>query len=225
MTPADPIRAVVFDLDGLMFNTEELYQDVGTELLRRRGREFTPPLLDELMGRPSHVSLQIMIQWHDLDATVAELEAEQDAIFADLLDSRLAPMPGLFDLLAALEQARIPKAIGTGSPRPFVVDVLSRFHLEPRFEFLLTAEDVTHGKPDPEIYRTACQRLGCPPGQVMVLEDSENGCRSAVAAGAFTVAVPGSYGRGHTFAGTRFIADSLADPRIYHAISRPAPSR
>lgn len=219
MTPHDPVQAVVFDLDGLMFNTEELYQDVGTELLRRRGCEFTAPLLDAVMGRPSHVSLQIMIDWHRLDATVPELEAEQDALFAAMLDTRLAPMPGLFDLLAALEQAGIPKAIGTGSPRPFVVDVLSRFNLEPRFEFLLTAEDVTHGKPDPEIYRTACQRLGRRPPHVMVLEDSEHGCRSAVDAGTFAVAVPGFHGSRHSFAGTRFIADSLADPRIYQAIS------
>ncbi len=225
MTLHGPIRAVVFDLDGLMFNTEELYQIVGAELLGRRGCQFTAPLLDALMGRPAHVSLQIMIDWYQLDATVAELEAEQDAIFADLLDTRLAPMPGLFELLATLEQAGIPKAIGTGSPRAFVVDVLSRFDLEPRFEFLLTAEDVSEGKPDPEIYRTACRRLAVPPPQVMVLEDSENGCRSAVEAGTFAVAVPGFHSGRHAYAGTRFIADSLADPRIYQALNRPAPSR
>ena len=55
--PTVPIRAVVFDLDGLMFNTEELYQQVGTELLRRRGKQFTPQLLDKMMGRQPHVAL------------------------------------------------------------------------------------------------------------------------------------------------------------------------
>jgi len=218
MTFEKPIQAVVFDLDGLMFNTEDLYQDVGAELLRRRGREITGPLLDATMGVPTPVGLQIMIDWHQLDTTVEQLEAEQNALFPAMLDTRLAPMPGLMDLLAALEQAGIPKAVGTGSRRSFVIDVLSRFDLERRFEFLLTAEDVVRGKPDPEIYRTACRRLGCPPPQVMVLEDSENGCRAAVAAETFAVAVPGFHSRNHSFAGTRFIANSLADPRIYQAI-------
>jgi HAD superfamily hydrolase (TIGR01509 family) len=222
MTPNDPVQAVVFDLDGLMFNTEELYQDVGAELLRRRGAQFTGPLLDAMMGRPSPVALQIMIDWHQLDTTVAQLEAETDALFPAFLDARLAPMPGLLDLLAALEQAGIPKAVGTSSRRSFVLDVLSRFDLEPRFAFLLTAEDVVHGKPDPEIYRTACRLLGCPPPQVMVLEDSENGCRAAVAAETFAVAVPGFHSRQHSFAGTRFIASSLSDPRIYRAIGLAA---
>jgi len=68
-------RAVIFDLDGLMFNTEELYQEVGAELLRRRGYLFTQELLDQMMGRPSHVALQIMIDTHTLKATVEELLA------------------------------------------------------------------------------------------------------------------------------------------------------
>jgi HAD superfamily hydrolase (TIGR01509 family) len=224
MTANAPVHAVVFDLDGLMFNTEELYQDVGAELLRRRGQQFTGPLLDAMMGRPSPVALQIMIDWHQLDTTVAQLEAETDALFPAILDARLTPMPGLLELLAALEQAGIPKAVAT-SRRSFVIDVLSRFDLEPQFMFLLTAEDVMRGKPDPEIYRTACRRLGCQPPHVMVLEDSENGCRAAVVAGTFAVAVPGFHSRNHSFTGTRFIASSLADPRIYQAIGLVAGRR
>jgi HAD superfamily hydrolase (TIGR01509 family) len=216
------IQAVVFDLDGLMVNTEELYEDVGAELLRRRGRKFTGPLLDAMMGRPTRVALQIMIDWHQLEATVPQLEAETDALFPDILDRRLALLSGLPELLAALEQAGIPKAVATSSRRSFVIDVLSRFDLVPRFAFLLTSEDVTNGKPDPEIYVTACQRLSCPPQQVMVLEDSENGCRAAVAAGTYAVAVPGFHSRNHSFTGTRFIAQTLADPRIYEAAGLPA---
>src|SRR5262245_22289269 len=102
-------RAVVFDLDGLMFNTEELYQEVGSELLRRRGYDFTQELLDQMMGRPSHIALQIMIDTHTLKATVEELLAETDEIFPDILRTRLAPMPGLLELLDALEQRKIPK--------------------------------------------------------------------------------------------------------------------
>src|SRR6476661_215130 len=95
-------RAVVFDLDGLMFNSEELYQDVGSELLRRRGYVFTQELLDQMMGRPSHIALQMMIDTHTLKATVEELLAETDEIFPEILQSRLAPMPGLVELIDSL---------------------------------------------------------------------------------------------------------------------------
>lgn len=207
-------KAAVFDLDGLMFNTEELYQEVGGELLRRRGCEFTSALLDRMMGRPGRVALQIMIDHHGLQATVEQLTAETDEIFPAVLDARLAMMPGLADLLDRLEAARIPKAVATSSRRSFTTGVLGRFDLEPRFAFLLTAEDVVEGKPHPEIYRTAAARLNVAPSEMVVFEDSRNGCRAAVDAGAIAVAVPGGHSRTHDFTGAALIADSLADPRI-----------
>ena len=75
MTESSCVAAVAFDLDGLLVNTEELYQHVGTELLRRRGKAFEPDLLDAMMGRPQQVSLGIMIQWHGLADTVETLAA------------------------------------------------------------------------------------------------------------------------------------------------------
>jgi HAD superfamily hydrolase (TIGR01509 family) len=208
-------RAVVFDLDGLMFNTEELYQEVGSEILRRRGYEFTQELLDQMMGRPSRVALQIMIDTHTLRATVEELLAETDEIFPEILNERLAPMPGLIDLLAALERHVIPKGIATSSRRAFVETVLAKFDFQLRFSPILTSEDITEGKPHPEIYLTAARRLGIAPAQMLVLEDSQNGFRAAVAAGAIAVAVPGEHSRRHDFRGAALVADSLADPRLY----------
>ncbi len=218
MNDSEGLQAVVFDLDGLMFNTEELYQDVGRELLARRGCQLTDELLTQMMGRRSSVSLQIMIDWHQLDATVAQLESETDELFADLLPRRLAPLPGLLELLDSLERAGLPKAIATSSRRAFAVDVLGTFDMEQRFAFVLTSEDVQRGKPDPEIYLLAADRLRLRPGQLMVLEDSENGCRAAVRAGTYAVAVPGTHSDQHDFGGSRLIADSLGDPGIYAAL-------
>jgi HAD superfamily hydrolase (TIGR01509 family) len=211
-------RAVVFDLDGLIFNTEELYVEVGTELLRRRGRVFTQELEDQMMGRPSRVALAIMIEAHGLAATVEELLAETDAIFPAILQARLAPMPGLVELLATLEERGIPKAIATSSRRSFVERVLGKFDYQPRFSPILTSEDITEGKPHPEIYLKAAARLGVAASEMLVLEDSQNGCRAAVAAGAITVAVPGAHSRRHDFTGAALVADSLADRRIYERL-------
>jgi HAD superfamily hydrolase (TIGR01509 family) len=219
MAEKNSLRAVAFDLDGLMFNTEELYQHVGTELLRRRGKEFVPALLHQMMGRPQAVALQMMIDWHSLGDTVEILSIETEEVFVALLDTRLALMPGLLDLLDALEAAEIPKAVVTSSGVKFTRDVLGRFNLEPRFSFIVTCEDVTHGKPDPEIYLKAAARFGIEPKQMMVLEDSANGCKAAVAAGAFAVAVPAQHSSTHEYPGAAFVAETLGDPRIYEALN------
>ena len=211
-------HVVVFDLDGLMFNTEELYQCVGTEVLRRRGKTFDADLLNAMMGRPPRVSLQLMIDWHKLEATVEELALENDEIFCDLLDTRLAYMPGLEELLSSLEAAGIPKAIATSSGPKFVANVLGRFDLAPRFDFILTCDDIIDGKPHPEIYLTAAKRFGVKPSEILVLEDSQNGCRAAVAAGTFAVAVPAGHSHGHDFAGAKLVIDTLADPRLYEVL-------
>jgi HAD superfamily hydrolase (TIGR01509 family) len=213
-----PIQAVTFDLDGLMFNTEELYQEVGGALLARRGKEITAELLDKMMGRKSDVALAIMIEHHALDDTPEQLAAETADIFGGLLPHRLKPMPGLLELLGALESAGVAKAIATSSPRDFVDVVLGAFHLAPRFSFILTSEDIEHGKPEPDVYLLAAARHGVAPGCMMVLEDSQIGCQAAVASGAYTVAVPHGLSRQHQFPGVRLTAESLADERIYAAL-------
>ena len=77
---------------------------------------------------------------------------------------------------------------------------------------------MTDGKPHPEIYLTAARRFDIEPARMMVLEDSQNGCRAAIASGAFAVAVPGDHSRAHDFTGAQFVAESLADRRIYEAL-------
>lgn len=216
--PPSTIRAVCFDMDGLMFNTEELYVQVGTELLRRRGRQLTQELLDRMTGRPSYVSYQVMIDEHGLTDTVADLQRETDEIFPPIIERELATMPGLLELLAALDDAEMPFGLATSSRRGHTQRVLDRFDLRKRFRFLLTSEDVANGKPDPEIYLTAAERLEVAPAEMLVLEDSEAGCAAAVAAGAYAVAVPGPHGRHFRYPGARLIADSLEDPRIREAL-------
>jgi HAD superfamily hydrolase (TIGR01509 family) len=208
-----------------MFNTEELYHEVGGELLARRGHTLTRELLNQMMGRPSPVALGIMIEFHGLSDTVADLQRETEQIFLGLLPARLAPMPGLLDLLDHLEQLGIPKAIATSSRRRFLDTCFQQFPLADRFQFILTCDDVTNGKPHPEMYLKAAARFDLDPRHLMVLEDSQNGCRAGVAAGARVVAVPGDHSRHHDFSGAALIADTLADPRLYETLGGDRPSR
>lgn len=218
MTRPPCIEAATFDFDGLMFNTETLYEEIAIELLRRRGEKITQDLLQQMMGRPSHIALQIMIDWYRLDTSVEQLQHETDSIFDQLLADRLAPMPGLMELLAKLEVAKIPKAIATSSRRQFVDRVLALADMVGRFQFIVTPADVKNGKPHPDVYLTAARQFHMPPERMLVLEDSEVGCRAAVAAGTYTVAVPGNHSCTHDFTGAVFVAESLGDRRIYQAL-------
>jgi HAD superfamily hydrolase (TIGR01509 family) len=212
--PEAPLRAIAFDLDGLMFNTEDLYEHVGTEVLRRRGKEFTVELMNQMIGRPSPIALALMIDYHGLEDTVEQIAQESAQVFHALLDERLEPMPGLLELLDELDAARLPRGIVTSSGRLFAERVLGVAGLADRFDFVITAEDIQRGKPDPEPYLLAATRLGVAAEQMLVLEDSANGALSGVASGAYTVAVPSGHTLGHAFPGVKFIANSLNEPRF-----------
>ncbi len=213
-----PIRAVAFDMDGLMVNTEELYFEVGQTLLRRRGREFTDRLRRGMMGLPGPQAFALMIEQEELKDTPETLARESDEVFAAMLPDRLRPLTGLFELLDALDARQLPRCVATSSPLSFANVVLEGVCVLSRVDFVITAEHVAKGKPHPDIYLGAAQKLAVLPCEVLVLEDSQHGSRAGVASGACTVAVPGEHSRDHDFAGVHFVADSLADERIYQLL-------
>lgn len=215
--PAKP-RAVVFDLDGLMVNTEEMYIEVGHRLLEPWGHTYDDELRHRMMGLPARVALELMIGHHQLDITLEALSEKSSALVDEHIETRLEAMPGLFELLSWLEENEIPRAIATSGTRNYARHIVERLNIADQFRFILTADDVTHGKPNPDVYLLAAERLQLSPCAMMVLEDSENGCRAGVAAGAYTVAVPGEHNLGQSFAGAKFVADSLLDPRIRAAL-------
>ncbi|MGH7199807.1 MAG: HAD family hydrolase [Planctomycetaceae bacterium] len=222
-TAAEPIRAVAFDLDGLMFNTEDIFELMGVELLRRRGKALTDELRVAMMGRRAHEAFAVMIEMLELSETVDALRDESSLIFHSHFEAHLAPMPGLFELLAQIELRHIPKAVATSSHREYLDDLLGRFNLRERFHVTLAAEDVTHGKPHPEIYLKTAERLGVDPRAMLVLEDSQAGTQAAAAAGAVAVAVPSRHSSGHDFAPAKFLAERLDDRRILALLGESDP--
>jgi HAD superfamily hydrolase (TIGR01509 family) len=219
MSEQPPLRAVVFDLDGLLVNTEDLYAEAGETVLRRRGKTYDAELREKMMGRPVVDALQLMIDCHTLPDTIDDLMCECKTVLDDLMAKSLAPMPGVERLLNALDAANIPIAVATSATPEYADYVLSTLGLKPRFKFILTAADIRHGKPNPQVYLLAAKRLGIEPREMMVLEDSGNGCRAAVDSGAYAVAVPNAHTRNHKFPAVQLTADTLADPRILRALN------
>ena len=212
------IAAVIFDMDGLMFNTEDLYDIVGDALLKPRGHDFNRELKLLMMGLPGKKAFQVMIDHCQLQDSIETLENESAELFADLLPREIRPMRGLMTLLDRLEQNKIPKAVATSSHQRFANIALSQFDLIPRFEFVLTAESVVNGKPHPDVYLLAAKRMALSPSQLLVLEDSVTGSRAAVAAGANVIAVPTQHSADCDYSHVDRVASSLEDPIIWATI-------
>ena len=201
-----------------MFNTEDIYDQVGKLLLNRRNHEFKNDLKLKMMGLPGNQALQVMIDHCGLADSIEVLFDESEAIFAVLLEDQICMMPGLTELLSTLESRNIPKAVATSSSAPFAVRALGCFGLQPRFEFILTSADVENGKPHPDIYQLACKKLNLSTKDVLVLEDSLFGSQAAVAAGTVTIAVPTIHSRDCNFDHVFAVADSLRDQVIFDLI-------
>lgn len=215
---SSPIRAVVFDLDGLMVNTEEVFHLTGHELMRRRGKVATQELFNAMMGRRAREAFAAMIDMMQLTDTVDELAVESESVFDSILETKLRTMPGLLELLDHIESRDLPKGVATSSDREYMERMLGHFNLLHRFPMRLTAEDVTHGKPNPEIYLTAAKRIGVDPHEMLVLEDSHNGTKAAAAAGAHIISVPHEFSQHHDFSHAKHVATSLVDPVILQLI-------
>ena len=214
-----PIDAVVFDLDGLMLNTEDVFELAGQELVQRRGREMTRECHHRMLGRRPLEAFEIMCEMLEIDEPIDDLLAESRAIFDGLLDDVLAPMPGLFELLERVDRRELPKAVATSSPRQYMTRLLERFDLLSQFDLTLAAEDVSVGKPHPEIYINAARQLKISAARMLVLEDSEAGTRSAAAAGAVIVSVPNRHTRDQNFSAATLVVESLEDARLVALLS------
>lgn len=218
---AHPIRAVAFDMDGLLVNTEELYTQVGSILLQRRGRQFSQELKDAMTGLPGPQAFQIMIDREGLASdTIEALTVESRNLFEEILPKRLALLDGVQGLLESLDRRALPKCVATSSSSNFARSVLKQVAIADRFDFVITVDDVSRGKPHPDIYLAAARRMNVPPEQMMVLEDSHNGARAGVTSGACTIAVPGPHSVDHDFTGTAFRATPLRDPVIFEMFER-----
>ena len=215
------IKAVVFDMDGLMLNTEDIFDISGRQLLERRGLQMTDEIHQSMLGRRPDEAFQALKNLTGIADSINDLHEETKQLFAEAAKHHLDTMPGLFELLDRIEYLGLPKAVATSSPRTYLQDMLNEFGLLPRFQFALTAEDVIHGKPHPEIYQQAIQKLNVRPSQTLVLEDSETGTKAAAAAGAFTVSVPNPHTAAGDFSMASRIVTSLHDNQLLNLLPVP----
>lgn len=204
------MRAVVFDMDGLMIDSEKVYWAVGRQIAREFGTEVSDQTLGKMMGRSPLQSVEIYVSDLGLDISPRELLELRERRVQQALRDGVEPMPGLMEVLGELKP-RFKLGVATSAPMHLVEVIFRQLGLAPYFQVVQTSDDVKHGKPDPEIYLKAMSRLGVAPAECFVLEDSSNGALAGKRAGAYVIAVPSQYTRDQDFSFADYVASNLRD--------------
>ena len=207
-------KAVIFDMDGLMFDTESAYSVVQEKMSAKRGKEFTNEVKITLMGERAVEVMRRLGKFWGTNENVKDLLKEQDEMLVKLYKNSVGKLEGLDQLLLFLNEHNIRKCIGTSS-RMFLVEILlEKFGLKEEFEFVVSGDSVEKGKPDPEIYLRCLSSLDLEGLDCLVLEDSLNGVRSAISAQCSVCAVPSDFTKHEDFSIADVVATSLGDKKI-----------
>ena len=183
------IEAVVFDMDGVLIDSEPVWERVRRGFTASHGGRWADDAQDRLMGMST-------AEWSaylsgDLGIPLPPAEVAWQVIAAMKAEylARLPLLPGAVGAVRALS-ARWPLAIASSAPRSLIEAVLDASGMRPAFAAAVSSDEVPRGKPAPDVYLAACDRLGVPPSACAAIEDSANGLRSAAAAGCTVIAVP-----------------------------------
>ena len=184
------INGVIFDMDGLMFDTERMWATFWEPALAALGLEYKEGLAEAERGTAGETSRNIVRQFYgedcDANAIIDSLHRVADEEFRKPVPKK----PGLDELLAWLDANHIPMAVASSSRVHVIEGNLNNWGLTHYFKALVSGQQVKHSKPDPEIFLLAAEKLGTDPARTLVLEDSYNGVRAGAAGGFVTVMVP-----------------------------------
>lgn len=204
--------AVIFDMDGLLVNSEPVWEKAEYDLLTARvGADHDRGVRLGLVGLRLHDFITGLRDGHHLTESVEELRTELIKRMVARIPDDVHPQPGARELLAYLDEKGIPHALASSSPREIIDGTIAAQGWDSHFAIRISGDEVPEGKPAPDIYLETARRLNVDPLASLALEDSPNGARAAVAAGMITIAVPD---RSHTeperlMAITPLVAESL----------------
>ena len=183
--------AVIFDADGTLFDTENLMYEVWCDVGRDMGVTFTVPEYLHYVGLNRKAVLDVMRERIGPDFDGAEFMIRCVARLSQTIEERGVPLkPGVVEILDLLREKEVPVGLATSTHRVRTDRRLELCGLGEYFSATATGDEVSRGKPDPEIYQTVCQRLGADPARCLAVEDSKNGILSAHAAGLAVAMVP-----------------------------------
>jgi HAD superfamily hydrolase (TIGR01509 family) len=216
--------ALVFDMDGTLVDNMRVHVEVWKEFGRRQGWDADAP---DFVGKVAHGTLtDVLGRVFGRPPTREEVRGlgeAKEALYREVYGPRMAPLAGLRELLAAARAAALRIGMYTNAPWSNVDFVVDRLALRAEFDAFVTAADVSRGKPDPEGYRLAAERLRLPPARCVAFEDSPHGVASAKAAGMAAVGVA-TWQTPEALRQADLVVADFADPRLAAFVGLPAKS-
>jgi HAD superfamily hydrolase (TIGR01509 family) len=195
------VKGVIYDMDGLMINSEPLHVAAWDTALKKYGHgigDIPENILSRFYGRKA-VELAVFLTGYFRNLPPCdEFYDEKYNAFLKLISKKLEPMPGLLKSLQFFKENECKIALASSGEMKYIRTVLGTLHISEYFSAIISADDVTKGKPDPEPYLLACSRLSLKPEDCLVLEDAAMGIASAKSAGCKCIAVRGTPGQDYS---------------------------
>jgi beta-phosphoglucomutase len=212
------VRAILWDLDGVLVNSMEFHYQAYREVLAGRGRDLSrEEYLRELIGLRNYVILRRVLG--DLsDEEVTALAEEKEKAFRRLIAGNVTALPGAERLARRAREAGLLQAIVSSTPRANIEVMLQSLSLWDLFEVIVGEEDATRGKPDPEGFLIAAQRLGLPPEECVVIEDAPEGIAAGKAAGMRCIGVTTTR-PAERLSEADLVVETLEDERVWEVVS------
>lgn len=185
-----PPRAVIWDVDGTLVDTAELHFAAWVAFARQRGWEFTRSHFQSTFGRRNPEIVRQLFSSNASDDEVLEIGEQKERIYRqEVVRQGVELLPGVKNLLAQFREHGVRQAIGSSAPRANLAMILDMTDTAGFFDAVVSMEDTQRGKPDPEVFVKAAEKLGIAPGDSVVFEDAVAGVQAAKAAGMRCVAV------------------------------------
>lgn len=176
------IKAVIFDMDGVISDTEDCHRFATDKALFAYGVDVKKVDLSSYTGKSSRFVLSDIIKRNNIDTTFEEFLQLKTKFFFEGLEQYLKPIPGVIELIKKIKAANFKLAVGSSSDRVVIEFVLKRFKVYDLFQAISSGDEVTNCKPDPEIFLKAALKIGENPLNCLVIEDSTAGVTAAKAA-------------------------------------------
>ena len=218
------IQAVLFDMDGLIVDTEPIHFKAFKGMMREYGHEIPESLMAKLVGYPEADNIRDLKVMYKMDAPAEEMASRRYGLFMQLIRVEPIPVfPGFWEFSEELRRRGLKQAVVSSSTAEQVEVILRRLFEEhanegsheSHFDAVVTGDDIANNKPSPDIYLEAARRLEAPPAECLALEDTPAGVEAAAAAGMQVLAVPNDYSRGLEFPGAAATLGSLKDALNY----------
>jgi beta-phosphoglucomutase family hydrolase len=186
---AATLRAVIFDMDGVLIDSADAHLESWRQLGKQLGVELTRERFLQTFGRQNRDVIPLLFGEGRTAEEIAALGEQKESIYRDLVRGKLAPLPGAVELVQACADAGLKLAVGSSGHPENIELALVELGIRPLIQAIVSGDDVTRGKPDPQVFLMAANRLGVEPKSCAVVEDAPAGIEASRASGMITVAV------------------------------------